>query len=100
MAEETKESVVDITEMTSEEKAEEWAKWVRAEVNSALDVYLPKALSGNISVRYYPHVIEMQESGPVTNDKKADGVLLSIVFEFEEPIDLTKPMVEEESDVE
>lgn len=100
MAEETKEDVVDITEMTSEEKAEAWAKWVRSEVNAALDIYLPKALSGNINVRYYPHVIEIQEGGPVTDDTKADGVLLSIAFEFEKTIDLQKPMVEEDSDVE
>lgn len=100
MADEIKEDVVDMTEMTSEEKAEAWANWVRAEVNSALDIYLSKALSGHINVRYYPKIVEMLESGPVTDDTKASGVLLSIVFEFEEPLDLQKPMVEEESNEE
>ena len=99
MAEEIKEDVVeDITEMTPEERADAWAKWVRSEVNSALDIYLDKAISGNINVRYYPHVIEVQEAGPLTDDTKADGVLLSIVFEFEEPIDLTKPRIEDDTE--
>jgi hypothetical protein len=99
MADETKDDVVeDIKEMTPEERAEAWAKWVRSEVNSALDIYLDKAISGNINVRYYPHVIEVQEGGPVTDDTKADGVLLSIVFEFEEPIDLQKPRIEDDAE--
>ena len=90
--------VQDVSEMTPEERAEAWANWVRSEVNSALDIYLDKAVSGHINVRYYPHVIEIQESGPLTDKNKADGVLLSIVFEFEEPIDLTKPRVEEDAE--
>lgn len=97
MADLDKENIVqDVQEMSTEEKAEAWAKWVRSEVNSALDIYLAKALSGHINVRYYPHVIEIQESGPLTDETKADGVLLSIVFEFEEPIDLQKPREEAE----
>ena len=90
--------VQDVSDMTTEDRAAAWADWVRSEVNSALDIYLDKAVSGHINVRYYPHVIEIQEAGPLTDDKKADGVLLSIVFEFEEPIDLTKPRVEDETE--
>lgn len=92
------EVVEDMKDLTPEEKAEAWAKWVRSEVNSALDIYLPKALSGHINVKYYPHVVEMLESGPELDDNKADGVLLSIVFEFEEPVDLTKPRIEEDQE--
>ena len=80
----------DVTELTNEEKAKAWENWVRSEVNSVLDIYLEKAIRGNINVRYYPHIIEVLESGPVTDQNKADSVLLSIVFDFEEPIDLTK----------
>jgi hypothetical protein len=86
----------NVEEMTTEERAEAWTKWVRSEVNSALDIYLDRAISGHINVRYYPHVIEMLESGPQTDDTKADGVLLSIVFEFENPLDLQKPRIEDE----
>ena len=90
MADEEK-IVKEVADMTPEDRVAAWSEWVRAEVNSALDIYLSKALSGHINVRYYPHVIEVQESGPVTDNTKADGVLLSIVFEFENPIDLKKP---------
>lgn len=100
MADETKtdEVVEEMADLTPEEKAEAWAKWVRSEVNSALDIYLPKALSGHINVRYYPHVTEMLDTGPELDETRADGVLLSVVFEFEEPIDLTKPRIEEEQE--
>ncbi len=87
--------VQDVTELSDTEKAEAWAIWVRSEVNSALDIYLEKAKSGHINIRYYPHVTEVLESGAQTDDTKADGVLLSIVFEFEEPIDLQKPRIED-----
>jgi hypothetical protein len=87
--------VEETTELTAEEKAEAWAKWVRSEVNAALDIYIDKAVSGHINVKYYPHVLEVLESGPVVNKDLADGVLLSVVFEFEKPIDLTKPRVED-----
>lgn len=97
MVDNVKDDVVeDISELTTEERAEAWAKWVRSEVNTALDIYLEKAVSGHINVRYYPHVVEVQETGPVTDSSKADGVLLSIVFEFGAPIDLNKPRVEDE----
>lgn len=90
--------VEDVKEMTKEERAEAWANYVRTEVNSALNIYLDKAISGHINVRYYPHVTEVLESGPQTDDNKADGVLLSIVFEFEEPLDLQKPRIEDEAE--
>ena len=88
MAEETKQ---DISNMSDEEKAEAWVKYVRNGVNSLLDVYLPVSESGNIGIRYTPHEVEKLESGPVYDDTKADSVLVSIVFKFEQPIDLTKP---------
>lgn len=96
MAEETK--VTDVTKLTNEEKAEAWAKWVRSEVNAALDIYLDKAISGHINVKYYPHIMSMTEAGPETDETKADGVLLSIVFEFENPINLNEPRVETEEE--
>lgn len=97
MVDEIKDRVVDeVADLTLEERADAWVKWVKGEVNSALDIYLDMAISSNINVRYYPHVIETQESGPVTDTTKADGVLLSIELEFEKPIDLRKPRVEDE----
>ena len=78
--------VEEVASMTTEEKAEAWATWVRKEINAALDIYLDKAKTGHINVKYYPHLIETLETGDVYDEKKADGVLLSIIFEFEEPI--------------
>lgn len=86
----------DVSEMTPEEKAEAWSNWVISEVNAALGVYLPISKSGNIGVKYKSHVAEMQEGGPVYDDSKADGVLISVYFDFEAPIDLTKPRTESE----
>lgn len=88
MAEETKQ---DISDMSDEEKAKAWMNYVRNGVNSLLDVYLPVSKDGNIGIRYTPHEVEKLESGPVYDDTKADSVLISIVFKFDEPIDLTKP---------
>ena len=80
----------DVAELTDEERAKAWEEWVKSEVNAALDIFLPKANKGNINLSYYPHVVDMLEAGPETDDTKADGVLISIVFGFEEPLDLSK----------
>jgi len=44
--------------------------------------------SGHININYYPHVVETLDTGDVLDKSKADGVLLSIIFEFEKPIKL------------
>ena len=80
--------------LSEEDRTIAWANWVRSEVNAALDIYLPIALSGQINVKYYPRVIEVLENGPALDETKASGVLLSVVLEFEKPIDLTKQRVE------
>ena len=96
MTKETNDDVVqNIAELSDTEKGEAWASWVRSEVNSALDVYLEKSKSGHINVKYYPHIVEQLESGPQTDDTKADGVQLTVILEFEKPIDLQKPRVED-----
>lgn len=89
MSEEFNKEIVD---MTSEEKAEAWAKWVRSEVNAALNIYLSKADSSNINIRYFPRVVEELESGVTLDETKATGVLISIELIFGEPIDLNSPI--------
>jgi hypothetical protein len=100
MAEENavEKNVEELKEMTPEERAAAWEKWVVGEVNAALGIYLPISKSGNIGLRYTPHVVEVLESGPVTTDSKADGVLISVYFDFEAPLDLTKPRTETEEE--
>jgi hypothetical protein len=77
-----------LEETPPEERAAAWEAYVRAEVNSLLDTFLPEAVSGNVGVKYDHPVIGVS---PKTNkteidETKANGVLLSIVFEFAAPI--------------
>jgi len=94
MADET-EVVEDLSNMTAEEKAEAWAKWIRSEVNAALDIYLPIAKEGFVRIQYSPHVVERLETGPVYHATKMDAVQIALIFEFENPIDLSKPRIED-----
>lgn len=84
------EIVKDLSGMSSEQKELAWETYVRNGVNSLLNIYLPAAKSGNIGIRYTPHEVERLETGPVYDETKADAVLVSVVFKFDEPIDLTK----------
>lgn len=69
------------------EKAEAWEKWVRSEINSALDIFLPISYRGDVNLEYIPKVLEHTEAGPVLSDSKKDGVKFTIVLKFEESID-------------
>jgi hypothetical protein len=89
------ENIQEISELSSEDKAAAWCNWVRSEVNAALDIYLVEAMNGHINIKYHPHVVEILETGPVIDDSKADGVTISIAFEFEKSLDLTKPRIKE-----
>lgn len=87
-----KEEIVNLENMSTEEKAKVWEEWVRSEVNAALNIYLPISKSGNVSVKYSPVITEVSESGEETySNNMMNAVLLSLVFEFNEPIDVTKP---------
>ena len=102
MSDKDKEKIVqeelDVSEMTSEQRAAAWMEWVRSEVNAALDIYLPVSKNGNVNVKYVPHKVEELDTGPVYTDSKADGVLLSLLFEFEEPVEIIKSEDEEKSE--
>jgi hypothetical protein len=88
--------VEEVAEMTEEEKAAAWEKWVRGELNSALDIFLPIAKAGDVYTSYRAHKIEELETGPVYSTSKAAGVSITVVFDFEKPIDLTKARDEQE----
>jgi len=83
--------VKDVNALTDEEKAAAWEEYVRTEVNAALDLYLPKAVSGNIGIKYVPHLIEKLESGDQLDNSKADAVGIFIVLDFGTPLALDKP---------
>ena len=90
--------IKNLTGMSNEEKAEMWVNYVRNGVNSLLDIYLPAAKDGNIGIRYTPHEVERLETGPVYDETKADAVLVSLVFKFDKPIDLTKDRLSDTDD--
>lgn len=85
------EVVKDLSELSDEERARAWEEFVRSEVGAALDIYLPKSISGNIGIKYVPHVVARYESGDQLDNSKADAVGIFIVLDFEEPLDLNKP---------
>lgn len=92
-----KENVVeDVTEMTEEEKAAAWEKWVRNELNAALDIFLPISKAGDVHTSYRAQKIDHTEAGPVYSDTHAAGVSITVVFDFEKPVDLTKAREEQE----
>ena len=77
-----------LAEVLPEERAAAWEKYVRDEVNSLLDTFLPEAISGNVGVKYDHPVIQISpKTGEAEIDEsKANGVFLSIKFEFAAPI--------------
>lgn len=88
--------VEEVKDMTEEERAAAWEKWVRSELNSALDIFLPISKAGDVFTSYRAHKLEQLETGPVYSKNLASGVSITMVFEFEKPIDVTKPQDEQE----
>ena len=71
-----------------EERAKAWEEYVRNEVNSLLDTFLPESISGNVGIKYeYPSKGQNPKTGEeMIDESKATGVFLSIMFEFAAPI--------------
>lgn len=82
--------------MTKEESAELWKGYVREQVTLHLEKFLSNAVSGNIGVKYKHPIRQMLETGPDFITNKANGVQLSLVFEFEDIIDLEADVFKEE----
>jgi hypothetical protein len=91
-----KDKVIDLSELSTEDKERAWEEWVRAEVNAALDIYLPISKTGHVNLSYTSTVIERTEAGDVLSDNLKDAVMISLIFEFAEPIDMAKPRIEDE----
>lgn len=80
---------ITVEEVTEEEQAEAWATYVRDELNSILDIYLPASMAGNVGIRYgNPEMGKMEDGSSVFDTTKANTVLINIVLRFEEPIDM------------
>jgi hypothetical protein len=74
--------------VSSEELAESWERYVRDEVNSLLDIFLPEAVNGNVGVIYNRPVkkVDAATGQQIFDEDKAKAVDIHIVFEFPEPI--------------
>jgi hypothetical protein len=75
-------------QLTPEEMAKAWENYVRNEVNTLLDIFLPEAVSGNVGVIYSHPVKEVSaKTGESIVDKdKATAVDIHIVLDFPEAI--------------
>ena len=71
------------------EVAQAWEEYVRGEVNSLLDIFLPESINGTVGVRYNRPVIRVSAAtGEAEYDTtKATAVDIHIVFEFPEPVE-------------
>lgn len=79
----------ELKEISPEERAAAWEKYVRDEVNHVLDIYLPESITGNIGIKYvHPEEgFDHRAGKPTYNDKKAIGVTVIIDFKFADVIE-------------
>ncbi len=80
----------DKIEETKFSEAEEWENYVRHEVNTVLNIFLPISSKGNIGIKYINPIVAEYEAGPEYNDSKAVGVQVRLLFAFDEEIDIPK----------
>jgi hypothetical protein len=91
-----KENVLDLSNLTLEEQEVLWQGWVKNEVNAVLDIFLPVSKAGDVNVSYNAVVIEETEAGKVFSDCLKDAVMVSLVFKFKEPINISEPRIKDE----
>lgn len=81
----------ELKELTKEETAKAWEKYVRTEINNILDAYLPLAGRGDIGIRYGSPILGKMEDGSELIDfEKADAVAVTLILRFEDPIAMPK----------
>ena len=71
-----------------EERAALWEQYVRTEVNTLLDIYLPEAISGNVGVKYVRPILgtNPKTGKQMIEENKATGVMISLMFEFADTV--------------
>lgn len=77
-----------LAEIPPEERAAAWEEYVRNEISSLLDTFLPEAISGNVGIKYEHPILRVSpKTGKAEIDENtATGVSISILFEFAAPI--------------
>lgn len=91
----------DLKEIPSGDRASAWEAYVRAEVNHILDIYLPESITGNIGIKYdHPSLKFDPKAGKqILDDKKTNGVAITLVFEFADTIEFFDGMPEDTNSV-
>ena len=77
-------------EQFSKKETKDWEEFVRSEVTALLDTFLPASINGNVGIRYKKPLISEMPGGvnPIYDESKAEAVQISLVFQFEKPIDI------------
>ena len=77
-----------LEDVPPEDRAMAWEAYVRHEVNSLFDTFLPEAISGNVGIKYDHPILEVspKTGKAVIDESKANGVFISVLFEFAAPI--------------
>lgn len=84
-------------EPTPEETAAAWENYVRQEINTILNIFLPEAVNGNFGIKYLRPVIMVDpKSGKrIIDEKKATGVQIFIEFDFADTVEFFDDFPEE-----
>jgi len=79
----------ELAKITPEERAAAWEAHVRYQVESILDTYLPEAVAGNVGIKYIRpgHGTDPKTGRAIVDEKKATGVIITLLFDFPEPIE-------------
>jgi len=82
---------IEPTEEELAKMAAEWETYVRDELNSLLDIYLPNAIAGNVGIKYAHPVLETYVDGSDAkiDEKAAVGVNININLRFRGTVDLS-----------
>jgi len=74
----------DVKQKDAEEAT--WEDYVKLEVNTLLNTFLPYSATGNVGIRYI-HPIKAQYEGTEEYDEeKYSGVEIVLIFNFEEEL--------------
>lgn len=89
----------NLTEEEKTELAKKWEEYVRNELNSVLDIFLPDAMAGNVGIKYAHPVVESYENGDKKIDEtKAVGVSIHINFKFKGQVDIPEEDISPEEE--
>jgi len=63
-----------------------WEDYVKLEVNTLLDTFLPHSANGNVGIRYMHPVKVQYEGGEEYDTEKYSGVEIILIFNFDKEL--------------